>query len=89
MKYQGMPAGMWLLFGGSFRKNLVEVLGFGRKEAGMITSAAKRKYREIIDALIAKKNDLIATGHYTDAIDEILIKLSRAKQKKVKVIYTA
>ena len=51
MKYQGMPAGMWLLFGGSFRKNLVEVLGFGRKEAGMITSAAKRKYREIIDGL--------------------------------------
>ena len=47
------------------------------------------EYREIIDALIAKKNDLIATGHYTDAIDEILIKLSRAKQKKVKVIYTA
>ena len=47
------------------------------------------EYREIIDALIAKKNDLIATGHYTDAIDEILVKLSRAKQKKVKVIYTA
>ena len=47
------------------------------------------EYREIIDALIAKKNDLIATGHYTDVIDEILIKISRAKQKKVKVIYTA
>lgn len=23
MKYAGMPMGMWLLFGGSFRKNLV------------------------------------------------------------------
>ena len=46
------------------------------------------RYREIIDALIAKKNGLIDAGHYTDAIDEILIKLSRAKQKKVKVIYT-
>lgn len=46
-------------------------------------------YREIINALIDKKNDLIASGHYTDAIDEILIKLSRAKQIKVKVIYTA
>ena len=51
MKYQGMPAGMWLLFKGSFRKNLVEILGFGRKEADMITSSAKRKYREIVDGL--------------------------------------
>ena len=47
------------------------------------------EYREIIDALIAKKTVLIVTGHYTVAIDEILIKLSFAKQKKVKVIYTA
>lgn len=46
-------------------------------------------YREIINALVDKKNDLIATGHYTDAIDEILIQLSRAKQKKVKVVYTS
>lgn len=42
-------------------------------------------YREIINALVDKKNDLIATGHYTDAIDEILIQLSRAKTKKVRV----
>ena len=46
-------------------------------------------YKEIMEALIMKKNELIATGHYTDAINEILINLSRAKQKKVKVIYTA
>ena len=47
------------------------------------------RYREIIDALIAKKNGLIDAGHYTDAIDEILFKFSRAKQKEVKVVYTA
>lgn len=45
-------------------------------------------YIEIINALVDKKNDLIATGHYSDAIDEILIQLSRAKQKKIKVVYT-
>ena len=45
-------------------------------------------YKEIMEALIMKKNELIATGHYTDAIDEILIDLSRAKPKNIKVIYT-
>ncbi len=45
-------------------------------------------YKEIIEALIMKKNELISTGHYTDAIDEILIDLSRAKPKNIKVIYT-
>ena len=51
MKYQGMPAGMWLLFRDSFRKNLTEVLGFSKKEAVGMTSAAGKKYREIIDGL--------------------------------------
>ena len=45
-------------------------------------------YKEIMEALLMKKNELIATGHYTDAIDEILINLSRAKPKNIKVIYT-
>ena len=45
-------------------------------------------YKEIMEALIMRKNELIATGHYTDAIDEILIDLSRAKPKNIKVIYT-
>ena len=51
MKYRGMPAGMWLLFRDSFRKNLIEVLGFSKKEAVGMTSAAGKKYREIIDGL--------------------------------------
>ncbi len=33
MKYSGMPMGMWLLFSGSFRKQLVEELGYSRQEA--------------------------------------------------------
>ena len=44
-------------------------------------------YKEIMEALLMKKNELIATGHYTNAIDEILINLSRAKPKNIKVIY--
>jgi len=51
MKFTGMPAGMWALFGGSFRDRLVSVLGVDRAEAGRITASAKRKYREIIAGL--------------------------------------
>ena len=43
--------------------------------------------QEIINALLDKRNDLIRTGHYTDAIDEILDKVAKAKIKRVKVLY--
>lgn len=48
MKYAGMPAGMWLLFSGSFRKQLSAVLKYDTQTAGEITAKAKKKYREII-----------------------------------------
>ena len=51
MKYTGMPFGMWLLFGRSFRKNLTSVLEYDGKTAGIITEKAKGKYREIIRKL--------------------------------------
>ena len=38
--------------------------------------------RLLINSLIDKKNELISTGHYTDAIDEILIKVMNAKIRK-------
>lgn len=41
--------------------------------------------RTIINSLIDLKNDLISQGRYTDIIDELLIKLTKAKVKKVKV----
>ncbi len=41
--------------------------------------------QKIINALIDKKNSLITTGHYTDAIDEILEEVINAKTKRVKV----
>ncbi len=41
--------------------------------------------RIILDSLIDKKNELIRTGHYTDAIDEIIIRVMKAKTKRVLV----
>lgn len=41
--------------------------------------------RLIMESLIDMKNKLIRTGHYTDAIDEIIIKLTKAKIKRVRI----
>ena len=42
----------------------------------------------IIESLVAKKNELILSGKYTDGVDDVLLKILQAKQKKAKVIYT-
>ena len=41
--------------------------------------------RTVINSLIDLRNDLISRGKYTDIIDELLIKLTNAKVKKIKV----
>ena len=46
-----MPMGMWLLFGGSFRKNLTEVYGYNKTEAKEMTKQAKKRYKKIITFL--------------------------------------
>ena len=51
MKYPGMPAGMWALFCGSFRKRLTEVLCYDRPSAAEITKKAHGRYRELIGKL--------------------------------------
>ena len=51
MKYSGMPSGMWMLFAGSFRKNLTDAPGFTAEEASRIMKAAKPEYRKIIEKL--------------------------------------
>ena len=51
MKYAGMPAGMWLLFSGSFNKHLREVLGYDTSTAKDITAKAKVSYAKIISRL--------------------------------------
>ncbi len=51
MKYAGMPFGMWVLFAGSFQKQLTAVLGYDAATAKQITKNAKLKYQEIIRSL--------------------------------------
>ena len=41
--------------------------------------------RTVINSLIDLRNELISQDRYTDIIDELLIKLTHAKVKKVKV----
>ena len=42
----------------------------------------------IINALNDKRNALINEGRYTDAVDEVLLKVINAKQKRFKIRYT-
>ncbi|WP_405342747.1 hypothetical protein [Ruminococcus sp.] len=41
--------------------------------------------RAVINSLIDLRNVLIAQGRYTDIIDELLIKLTKTKVKRIKV----
>ena len=41
--------------------------------------------RTVINSLICLKNDLISQGRYTDAIDELIVKLTKAKVKRIKI----
>ena len=51
MRYIGKPVGMWLLFAGSFEKNLITVLGYDTIMSISIKTKAKSTYREIIKSL--------------------------------------
>ena len=42
----------------------------------------------IINALNDKRNALINEGRYTDAVDEVLLKVINAKRKRFKIKYT-
>ena len=41
----------------------------------------------VIQSLINLKNNLIAQGRYTDAVDDVLCKVLGAKKKKLKMEY--
>lgn len=43
------------------------------------------KQSRVIQSLINLKNNLIAQGRYTDAVDDVLCKVLTAKKKKVKI----
>ena len=41
--------------------------------------------RTVINNLIELRNSLISQGRYTDLVDELLIRISKTKAKKIKV----
>lgn len=41
--------------------------------------------RTAINSLVELRNDLISRGKYTNIIDELLIKITKAKVKNIKV----
>ena len=43
------------------------------------------EHRTVINSLISLKNDLISQGRYTDAVDELIVKLTQAKVKRIKI----
>ena len=47
----------------------------------------EQEYSQVIQSLIALKDDLIAEGRYTDAVDDVLIKVTKARKKKITVQY--
>lgn len=44
-----------------------------------------KECRAVISSLIELRNRLLFYGKYTDVIDELLVKFTRAKMKKIKV----
>lgn len=46
-----------------------------------------QEHRHMIESLNQLRNKLIADGKYTDVVDEVLLKIIGAKQKKFKVIF--
>ena len=45
------------------------------------------EYSLIINSLNNLRNDLIAQGRYTDAVDDALVEFISAKKKNFKIIY--
>lgn len=46
---------------------------------------AAEERRVVINSLIDLRNNLISQGRYTDLVDELLIRISKTKAKKIKV----
>lgn len=57
------------------------------KEAKYHLYLDDNEYSRDIQSLICLKKSLIEQGRYTDAVDDILIKLSKARKKHITVRY--
>ena len=45
----------------------------------------RQEWRLVIEGLNRFRNELIAAGRYTDAVDEVLIKVAKAKPRKYRL----
>ena len=52
------------------------------REPKRILSLGQAEYRLVIYGLLQWRNDLLEQGKHTDAIDELLIKMYKAKKRK-------
>ena len=43
------------------------------------------KRRAVINSLIELRNDFISRGEYPDIVDELIIKFTKAKVKKIRI----
>lgn len=57
------------------------------KEAKYHLYLDDNEYNRVIESLICLKNSLIEQGRYTDAVDDVLIKFSKVRKKRVTVHY--
>ena len=43
----------------------------------------EQEYSQVIQSLVTLKNNLIAQGRYTDAVDDVLISLQKHERKRL------
>lgn len=48
---------------------------------------SEQELSQVIQSLLDLKNNLTAQGRYTDAVDDVLIKITKAKKKRIAVRY--
>ena len=41
----------------------------------------------VLESLVRQKSKLMAQGKYTDAVDDVILKISKAKRKKFRIRY--
>lgn len=45
-----------------------------------------QEQRQLLKVLVNLKNELLAQGKYAEPVDELIIKITKARRKKLKVI---
>lgn len=45
-----------------------------------------REYYDVLSSLMLKRNKLIQSGKFTDGIDEVIMKIKKAKKKTFRVL---